>query len=858
MASPDATNGTTIWKYIGTILGGFCSGPLHCLTKIEVADEVVWEGELYRADSPNPVTITIPDRGDIHLYWGTEDQVLSSEFQALAIAEGHIHPDYRSVCFVILDDFVFGVGVLSAPTVRLAGTRAPLQSLITGAATELVDGQANPFVAFAELLTNELFGLGHPLALFNAPSWQAAADAVIPRAPEVYVSLLIDSRSPARKIGANLLTMADGWLRAKRGEGTIEAGIFPPPESIVLAALDKIDYQSIDQNGNLVTTLETFDDVMTRCVVRFNDRDQLFKASSRKYDDPRARQTNAKAATLDLELPIVRAEQAQTQAQLNGRLSAMPRARHAAPVRAARYSTLQSGDNIYVDIDPTPGGAQLLQPCRVLSIERPSSGPANVNLESIPTLAPLSYVPAIEPGIPPTEEVPAIEVARIFEISPQAADGADAGLAILAERPHPLVTSLFIHYDSLESTGALYPRIASTGSYALCGALNADISAADVSFVVNIDGVLDREIIESSLGAVAARNDELLLIIIGTVHIIDIGGIFYSDRFVEILSVLDIAVTSTNQVTLTTFRGRLGTTARSASINNEAWFIRRSALPWCRHADFHDKANDGSLLYFKLQPATAIQSRDLAAITPLAFRYNSSRTFAPVIIPSAPANDSGQQYVSCALGTAIVFTGAVTDADANLTSLAVVLIRSGSEEIVGYHDYTRGSAVTYASSYKFTDAGIFQVVIRAKDSTGLVTEYTHNVHCAVSTVTRCAEPTFEETFTQMTWPGPYSVIIDWYKAYLIRCHCSTMAIDGGSSTTIKILTWVGPVGTPLEATTWTDHTPNTNPYLNGGSTRGQVYDSPMHQGEWVRIWAKAVDTAAVLADSFPVYVDCQR
>lgn len=165
--------GLTQWKYSGTIIGGFCAGPVKRLRAIEIGNERVWEGTLERATSPNPTIIHIPDRGDIEWYWGTEDQVLSDWFIAQAYADGHVHPYYRGVAFGILRDFVFGVGMLSPPNIRFVVEREPVQSLITGAAAQLVDGQANPYAVLAEAFTHPLIGLGHPASLFHAASWQA-------------------------------------------------------------------------------------------------------------------------------------------------------------------------------------------------------------------------------------------------------------------------------------------------------------------------------------------------------------------------------------------------------------------------------------------------------------------------------------------------------------------------------------------------------------------------------------------------------------------------------------------------------------------------------------------------------------
>jgi hypothetical protein len=82
-----------------------------------------------------------------------------------------------------------------------------------------------------------------------------------------------------------------------------------------------------------------------------------------------------------------------------------------------------------------------------------------------------------------------------------------------------------------------------------------------------------------------------------------------------------------------------------------------------------------------------------------------------------------------------------------------------------------------------------------------------------------------------------------------------MAYEGGSSSTIRIKSASVPIGTPLEAVTFYDGPINAPGTDDGGQSGGQVYSSPIHSGYNVRVWAKAVDTAGILADSFPVYQD---
>jgi hypothetical protein len=52
-----------------------CHGPLARLDAIWMDDELVWEGPLNR--SGDYADITVEDRGNVRLYWGTETQMRS-------------------------------------------------------------------------------------------------------------------------------------------------------------------------------------------------------------------------------------------------------------------------------------------------------------------------------------------------------------------------------------------------------------------------------------------------------------------------------------------------------------------------------------------------------------------------------------------------------------------------------------------------------------------------------------------------------------------------------------------------------------------------------------------------------------
>jgi hypothetical protein len=847
--TPSTVEKPVSYNIYGNILGGFCVGPLFALTKIEVSNELVWSGRLLHSANPGPVEIDIPGRGIIELYWGDESQALSSWFVSIAAAAGHIHPNYRGIPFIALKRFLFGPEMYSANNIRLAGVRQPVQSLITGAAADLIDDQANPWVVLAERLTHPLFGLAHPLAIFHAPSWQACADACIPRAAEVYVSMKVDSQVNGRTTGANLLSLCQGYMRPQRGTGLIEAGMFPNPSTINPASLPTITSQQL--SGPLESTPETWDDVKTRTLVSYKNRDLLYKSDVAKYDDPRAKRWRGSMNKLELELPIVRSAQAETQARYNGRLRALPGCDYTAPVRAAVVADWLPGSHCILDIDPVPGGTQLLQVCRINSIDRPVHGSATLELSAERTLTPLAYTPADEPGGDPTPDVPPVAVARFVELSPQASDGDDGALAILAQRPGEMVTDLLVYYDAIDDNSSTYPQVLRTRAYALRCDLDQSIDGTDTAIVLNMVGALNREIVESSPGVVAARNNSLLLFLIGPLD--ETGGIY--NRPVEIISIIDIAAVDTDQLDLNVLRARLGTAAGSYAVGTEAWVVARSDLAWFRHADFDLKISTGQLCYFKLQPATAVRALGLDEITPASFRFNSVRAFAPVITTTTPEVDSGETFTSCAIAERLTVTGSITDIDSNLVALSIVSVIDGYETVLLSKNYGGEKLAVYASDFTPPAAGIYQIIIRATDSTGRTTEAVHEIHCALSSSPRCAEPTFEEITTSYEYSaGGDGGSYPWYDDFHVTIRCATAAVNSGASSTIKLQYARVPIGTPVEAVTWTDHTVNVNRVEFSGRT-GYMSGGQYVENLSYRVWARAVDTTSTLADSYPVYFD---
>ncbi len=813
------------YNYHGTIACVVCSGPVDELFGIEVDDDLVYSSTILRSSSSNPVNITIPDRGLIRFYWGTETQ--SSTDAALVVGGnnlGHGHPAYPGICYAVLVNFLFGRERTSAPNIRFRVRRKPVQSLITGAAADLVDGQANPFAVMAELFTSERFGRGLASSNFSLTKWQQAADAAYARNSDCYISTHLDRQVNGLTYARDIFGLCDGFLRMEFGSRLCEAGLFPRPETINPAALTLIDSAALSSPAKWQP--QTWDDIVTRVTASYTDRDHNFKERSVRYDDPRARVMIGDNRSLDLESRfIVRAEQAKNHAIETGRRLAIPGLSGQVPARQSRTSTIRPGEHIRLDIDPEPGGLRLEQVCRVLSVSRSPLGPATIRVESERTLAPVAYVEPVAPENPIANTVPEIANARLFEVPPPLAEGEEFFIGVLAERPGDIVTDCAICYDTADETDSAFPQIGSHRNYALRGRLNAAYASNATGTVsVEILGARDREIIAENPDQVGARDDTLLMIVF--------GAAITSPTYrlpLEVFSVVESVSAGTNLINVTAFRRRAGTEPLAHAVNAEVWFIRRDLLPLYRHRDFKARSLSAESCFFKLQPSSFLAVRPLADVTAREFQFDGVRVFAPVINLTTPVNDAGKEYVSVSLNGSVDFTGSVTDSDGNLQSVKIVATTNNSpEEVLLERAFSEGQNFTLGFSVSCPTEGNKIVTIRATDSTQRQVE--KRVHLLVGSVAtnKLALPvldslTVEEEEDSGSFTGSY------YMVALFSCP----ELPPGANVVIDYAVHWG----------WT---PPTS-YSTSAGPSGQVegYYSPAV----MPIWARSRDTTSTYQPS---------
>jgi hypothetical protein len=675
------------YNYYGSIAARVRCGRTDTLHAILLDKKIIWSGPLNRVDSTNPAVITIAGRGTVRYYWGLDNQYT---VDPILIAAGndmaHDHPAYTGQSYIVFDNFLFGQERNFANRVQVEATAIPQQTLITGTAAALdADDQANPFAAIAELATNERFGQGLPASMFAASSWQAAANAALAKSGLTYISMSIGQQQSLKAAAQDALVLCDGWLRAQLSTGACEAGVFTPPEEIDVSSLPVIDSTAIASGENPSWDPQTWRDVKTSWVTIYTDKDKNYKSRpSDRYDDPRALAARSLRDVETLQRPwICRRNQASQHSQRYGRRFSVPGCPGSIPIRRVLADSLRPGQHIRLDIDPEPGGAQLQQVCRLLSITRPQTGSVTIDVEIEPTLQPIAYTPApAGPVTPPTPEVPDVAYARFFEVPTGLLDGRNFGVGILASRPDPLVIDFIAYYD--RNIAGSFPAIGDGRSYGLRGRFAAAYTTASTGpFVVDLLDSLNREVIADDPGDAAARDDQLLMIALKIAGSGQIQADGSNKAWIEIFSCETFTPSGTNQTSVVALRARKGTPARDFALHDEVWFIRKSNLSLLEHADFADLAATSDIAYFKLQPGNQSEQRPLedCALRQFSFALNRDTPSSTVgtyvetrykrsgTVPSTPSGDvpsgwslntpSGSFAIWASYATKLTTTGAL-------------------------------------------------------------------------------------------------------------------------------------------------------------------------------------------------------
>jgi hypothetical protein len=145
---------TVGYNYFASFAALIAHGPLDRLDAIWMDDELVWEGPLTR--SGDYADITIEDRGNVRLYWGTETQ---GQIRSWRPAARFTPLTGARLTWSLINSSSAGTG----PTPPTSRSWSPGGRTRRGLPTpNSIEDDVNPVIPLWDLWTNPRYGLGLP------------------------------------------------------------------------------------------------------------------------------------------------------------------------------------------------------------------------------------------------------------------------------------------------------------------------------------------------------------------------------------------------------------------------------------------------------------------------------------------------------------------------------------------------------------------------------------------------------------------------------------------------------------------------------------------------------------------------
>lgn len=604
MGSSSKGGGSTseLKDYYASFAGIAGWGPAHALVALEIDGVEVWRpgSPVLESASSNPYQFDITDYGRVYFYWGTDDQSLSD---GVLNDTGRDHPPYRRRVLVVFKDFLCGRERDAVPDIKVIYQRKPQQTVITGDAADLdSDGQANPLAALAEIITNDITGLGRPDSLLDFTTWQAIADDLHTDETQEYLGIKLAKDISTRAILDALNGYCDLWFRLN-DSGKIEVGRFDK-DSIVPGNLTKIsqddlvDTPSIQNRGNK--------NVDNRTELTFKNRDKGFENDKVRYDSPTVRELSGQDNIAQVRRDwIHRADQATVKvAEIGGR-EAENRGSLSARIRAS--ALLSPGTLFLFDYG-------LLSYQRVFRLirsqgESDAGGPVTIQAESEGSV--LDY-PEEDPDEVTLEEdtLSDLDYWHVIQAPSELVDGLTYRLIALAGQDQGFTRGFNVYF---QDQAADYQFLGTQLTWAVpvkLAAAYADTEATDdttgnLKITQYSPAPLNFDDLVTDPTDDEIADDTHLLIIIDPADFTSF----------EILTVQSIEDPTSGEYPVHVLRARFGTSKGDWSTDDPAYFINRSALRFFYHQALPDMAANSRSASLKLQPFSSYDVFSLASIT---------------------------------------------------------------------------------------------------------------------------------------------------------------------------------------------------------------------------------------------------
>ena len=308
--------------------------------------------------------ITIEDRGNVRLYWGTETQGQDP----LLATSGTVHPAYRGQAYLVFDQLFFGRDRTNAPNIEVLVARWPNAPWLP--TPNSIEDDVNPVIPLWDLWTNPRYGLGLPESRLDMDALAAVGEQL--NAEGIGVSPVITRAFNFRQFLVELCECFDAYptydSQGRLGLALVRESAAAP---VTVEPADLVDAPTLNPQGWPDTFNETF--------VRFTNRDKRFQEDSVAYRDRGNFQiTQAVLSQTLSRLWITRQAVAQKIANAAGRVAAQPLLAGTLQLRKSKASELTAGDLFSLTFPQSGVNGAL---CRVERLTLPAPGQAAATVQ---------------------------------------------------------------------------------------------------------------------------------------------------------------------------------------------------------------------------------------------------------------------------------------------------------------------------------------------------------------------------------------------------------------------------------------------------------------------------------------------
>ncbi|MCX6952733.1 MAG: hypothetical protein NTV51_11295 [Verrucomicrobia bacterium] len=598
------------WHF--SCLGWLCLGPVDEIRRVWVGDS---PGPAYadfnadRSDYPGAdyldLTVSGTTPAKLRAYWGLETQASPAAYLANVIRNpghpmaGKVHPRYRGICYIILQDVFAGVSTTQTPPVPKVEVEVYRRSPTAYSFGGIAWG-TNPIGVVKDLLTAKRGGAKLPESYFDATHWNNAMQRVMDvgvagkTGVDLFISPVFDSARPVGDQVADVLAYLGGHIRERNGKLQVD---WSPADGSTASPAGLRQISEHERAGDLELDSTDIEAMKTKVVVNGLDyaADPGFSEASEDEQVPYAVQfigTQRPPEAISRPFFLTRA-QLKSYAKMQAVMLATPSLKATVPV-LRQYAThpdgvtpLRPGDRF--NLDDAEKGLDLV----VRITERREDG-AKVVFQVVgePGAFPQPYQPALDPRADLTRPVVA-NLARytVAQLPPDLSDAADTLCAALVERASNDTQSFDVQ---MSPTNAWPGQVVATNitRFAVCAVLLTTLftGLADVTVTINTVGN-DWSYLRSQ-SALEQGDDQLLMYRAG-----------------EWFSIGTLTPAGGGSYTLTSLkRARLGSLPTAHAVGSVMFIIGRNDLITLSHAEFSNLEFGGvynagvATKWFKLRP----------------------------------------------------------------------------------------------------------------------------------------------------------------------------------------------------------------------------------------------------------------